>query len=93
MAKAQRKCISSFEGVCRVGKFDPQWVAQLDINGKIIPIGFFAEEVDAAAAYDKAAVMLRGKGAKLNFPLVNYLDSDGKIIVDPEIKAMLKRKG
>ncbi len=45
-------------------------------------------------AYDQAMLMMRGPtGAKLNFPLANYLDANGKLIEDPVIKEKLLKRG
>ncbi len=57
-------------------------------------MGHFADEVDAAVAYDKAAVILGFMAAAfLNFPLANYLDADGGIIEDRAIRERLEMKG
>lgn len=45
-----------------------KWMAKLKANGKFVNIGRFADEVEAAQAYDAAARIHFGQKAKLNFP-------------------------
>lgn len=45
-----------------------KWTAQLFTNGKQTFIGDFNSEIDAAVAYDKAALKNNGEFAYLNFP-------------------------
>lgn len=47
-------------------KHDGKWSAHIRINGKPKRIGRFSSEVDAARAYNKAAVEIYGEFAKLN---------------------------
>ncbi len=42
------------------------WVANIGVNGKIVHLGLFAVERDAAAAYNQAAIKYYGDNAKLN---------------------------
>lgn len=44
-----------------------KWVAQIHIDGARKHIGIFDSEIDAAHAYDKAAIAAYGMFAKLNF--------------------------
>jgi len=59
------KQTSRFRGVCwhkRVKK----WAAKISINKKRIHLGVFTYEIEAAKAYNKAALAAWGKSAKLN---------------------------
>lgn len=55
---------SCFKGVGRNGK---GWKSQIRFNGKLIYLGHFDSEKEAAQAYDKAALKLFGEFAFLNF--------------------------
>jgi hypothetical protein len=44
------------------------WTAQIKIDRKVKRLGRFSTEVEAAAAYDNAAVAAWGAYARLNFP-------------------------
>ena len=46
-----------------------KWEARIMTNGKILSLGTFVEEKDAAMAYDNAAIKLHGTFARLNFPI------------------------
>jgi AP2 domain-containing protein/HNH endonuclease len=45
-----------------------RWMAFIRVNGKRHHLGYFADPLDAARAYDIAAVKLHGEYARLNFP-------------------------
>ncbi len=71
-----------------------RWRADIRQGGVKVYLGSFDDKTLAAAAYDKAALMLRGKGVlRLNFSLSNYLDADGQIIRDQGIMDRLAKKG
>lgn len=56
---------SKYKGVVRV----VNWKAQITNKGKVISLGTFLKEEDAARAYDKKARELHGKYGTYNFPL------------------------
>jgi len=66
--RSQRNGSSSrFRGVS-YSKSARKWVARITFRGRRLHLGCFAEEVDAARAYDRAAVELFGDFASVNFP-------------------------
>ena len=65
--RAQKDGTSHFKGVWFV-KRRSTWGAGISIDGQTRHIGYFANEADAAAAYDNAARRLYGEFAALNFP-------------------------
>ena len=48
-------------------KRDGKWHAAIGYNGKLVHLGYFANEIEAAKAYDKAARRLFGEYAYCNF--------------------------
>jgi hypothetical protein len=66
----QRKKRGSFSRYKGVGysKDRGKWYGQIKKMGRDIWLGYFAEEIDAARAYDRKAVELFGRFANLNFP-------------------------
>lgn len=65
--KFRGKRASIYKGVSRSPKsrINP-WVATIKIDGKIIRLGSFPTENDAALAYNEAALRYHGKFARLN---------------------------
>lgn len=57
---------SGYRGVCWI-KLNNKWRASITVN-RTIHIGLFENVVDAAKAYDKAALEYHGEFAQLNFP-------------------------
>lgn len=64
--RKQRGFTSRFKGVFW-HKGRGHWVARIKVNGKHSYLGSFATEEDAAASYDRAAVVAFGEFARLNF--------------------------
>jgi len=56
---------SVYKGV-RFKKDSSKYTAQITFNGKLVHIGYFENEVDAAKAYNKAAIENFGEFARLN---------------------------
>jgi len=49
------------------------WVAQIQVEKKKIHLGSYKKEIEAARAYDRAAIKYFGEFAYLNFPREDYL--------------------
>ena len=62
---ANKKCSSKFKGVSWFKK-QQKWHAHIKFQGKTIHLGFFTNELEAAAAYNEASTKYFGKFAKLN---------------------------
>lgn len=58
---------SGFKGVCW-DKTHNKWRVRIGVNGKKINVGRFDNPIDAARAYDEAAIKYFGEFAKLNLP-------------------------
>jgi len=57
---------SRYKGVCW-NKRSKKWAAAIRCNNKTYHLGYFANELDAAHAYDRAARKYHGEFAHLNF--------------------------
>lgn len=58
---------SKYKGVSKE-KHTKKWKAQIGIDGRVVYIGLFTNEIDAAKAYDSRARQEFGEFARLNFP-------------------------
>lgn len=69
-------------------------MAQIAIPGKSVQyLGLFEEEVDAARAFDRAAIRLRGVEAALNFLLIDYVGELPELLgAEATPSALLVRK-
>jgi hypothetical protein len=65
--RGSAKASSSYKGVFW-HKGSRKWLAQITVNWKAIYLGLYADEMEAALAYDCAARELHGEFARLNFP-------------------------
>jgi hypothetical protein len=65
--KRNIKTTSRFIGV-HLDKESGRWATKIAYQGKVLWLGRFKDEVEAAKAYDAAAKKYRGEFAKLNFP-------------------------
>ena len=62
---------SRFIGVSFL-KSRKRWRAAIRHHGKRTFLGYFDSEIEAAKAYDRAAIKYHGEFARLNFPRENY---------------------
>jgi hypothetical protein len=63
---ARKNGSSRYKGVCR-RTGETKWTAAIRKDGRSYQIGMFADEVDAARAYDAAAREMFGEFARVNF--------------------------
>lgn len=63
------------------------------MGGTHVHLGTHVSELDAAVAFDKAALCIRGDKAKINFPLSNYRDQQGNLVLDQTILLKLQVRG
>lgn len=68
-SRKQKEASSKYKGVS-YKKATKKWRAQIGINGKKVHLGDFIDELDAAAAYDTAALEHFGEFALTNFEMV-----------------------
>lgn len=57
---------TGFKGVYRYSRGSKRWRAAITFNDKQISLGYYANPIEAAKAYNKKAVELFGEFAKLN---------------------------
>jgi hypothetical protein len=62
----KQRTSSRYRGVCWIARRQ-KWQASIRANGHPRSLGYFADELTAAAAYDAAATRLHGTRAALNF--------------------------
>ncbi|GMH33863.1 hypothetical protein BSKO_01697 [Bryopsis sp. KO-2023] len=69
---AGKKLSSRYRGVCW-NKKNKRWQAAINSSGKYLYLGSYVLEEDAARAFDKAAIRIRGRKARINFKFDEYL--------------------
>lgn len=66
----RRKCrntMSRFKDVS-CNKRARKWFSGFGFDGRVVPLGYFSDEIEAAGVYDRAAVEYFCQFARLNFP-------------------------
>lgn len=63
--------------------------AAINMGGRHVHLGTHVTQEEAAIAFDKAALIVRGDKAKINFPIQNYQDAYGNLLVDEAINTKL----
>jgi hypothetical protein len=81
---------SRYRGVSRVTS-GRKWHARISYEGMILSLGHYADEEEAALAYDKAARELYGEYARPNFPESTGDRYRAREMSPLEIRAMLHR--
>jgi hypothetical protein len=71
-AKTKKRTSSKYIGVS-IEKGCKSWRVAIRVNGKQMWLGSFKNEIDAARAYDCAALKYHGEFARLNFPREDYV--------------------
>jgi len=70
--KSQRGSSSQYKGASW-RKDSEKWQSNIQVDGKTLYLGCFTSEVQAAKAYDAAALKHFGRFAKTNFPISKHL--------------------
>ena len=63
-----------------------KWMSKIYHQGKGISLGSFSSDIEAAVAFDKACLYLRGRDAELNFDHADYIAANGEFVEDPAIR-------
>jgi hypothetical protein len=81
--KTSKLCSSKYKGVYR-DKRENKWMACIYHKGIRVFLGRFDDEIEAAKAYDAAAIKYHGKFGVLNFPQQSQSDIAGSRNPSPE---------
>ena len=60
------------KGHCLTGAPTGRYAATLRVDGRTEHVGYFGSPEEAARAYDRRAIEVRGEFARTNFPRSNY---------------------
>ena len=73
--KKQKNNTSGYKGVSR-DKSKNKWRARIKVNYKEMHLGIFENKIDAAKAYNRAAIKYFGEFAKLNHLQIDCIDPE-----------------
>lgn len=84
VGRLTRRKTTGYVGVFHDSKNTGKFRASLNCNGKSVYVGQYTTDIEAAEAYDKAALYYRGREAKINFPdkREEYLATDIPSFID-----------
>jgi hypothetical protein len=66
--------ITGYIGVEKTRCISKPWRAQIESKGKHIPLGYYCTAIEAAIAYNKASIELRGEFARINQIDTNHIE-------------------
>lgn len=87
----RRHGVRCFKGVYWYEKLG-RWVAKVTPKGKTKHLGYFASEVEAAEAYDRAAIQVFGEYAKTNKIMGLYEDKN-RVSVRDSVRSKSHKQG
>lgn len=83
-----RNYSSRYKGVAWI-EASKRWRASIMVNRRLIFLGSFDDEIDAAKAYDRAALKYHGEFASLNFPRKTYRLSRRRVLIAVGVSVLL----
>lgn len=84
-----KKLTSRYRGVCW-NKKNKRWQAAINSSGRYLYLGSYVSEEEAARAFDRAVLKIRGMRGKLNFNYQDYVNEHGILIEDERLNAVLQ---